>query len=330
MVPKNKALVNFGEALDALMVKVDLDKVVAVATRSSTTGSPKTTLMHVRLNENKANVDSLCLFLWHKASLYALAMRRRIELQEQIASAPKGDISAAATITNAVRDAFLEFRKKYPNRASEVGEVLAYCIATSELQAPQLLAKLALKTNNNMPVHGLDGIHAKVANGFLNLYFLESKLAKSANDGASDYAESVAEFSNNKKQYRREYSLVRDFGNLDSLEPANRKIALDYFDVLSSPTKVPKRERYIGVILYSDSKLFSGLSAIDDSQPPGFHEAELVATYTKHLKQHQGAALRHLKKHEADENTCQVFFVVVPDVDAVREGFYQAMGYTEP
>src|SRR5256885_12132715 len=89
---------------------------------------------------------------------------------------------------------------------------------------------MSLKTNNNMPVHGLDGIHATVEGGWLVIYFLESKLNKTANGGAADFAESGADFTSNKKQYRREYSIVRDLGKLDTLDEESRKVALRYLD----------------------------------------------------------------------------------------------------
>ena len=145
--------------------------------------------------------------------------------------------------------------------------------------------------------------------------------------GAADFAESVADFTSNKKQYRREYSIVRDLGNLDTLDEESRKVALRYFDVMASPDDVPKRERYVGVVLYSDDKLFKGLPPVNNQQQPGFHEKELAATYSQELEHHQKAAMKHLTDHGADPNKCLVYFVVVPDADEVREMFYGAMGY---
>jgi hypothetical protein len=321
------ALAQLKASIESLLDKVELSKYVAVAVASDPPASPATTLMHVRFLEDKANVDSLAQFLWKSAQNYALSRRRRNELRQEMLDAPPGDISIASTVTTAVREAFLDFRKKYPNRASEVGEVLAYCIAVEQLGAAQLAAKMSLKTSPNMPVHGLDGIHAKVENGWLTLFFLESKLSQSANDGVAEFAKSVATFTADQKQYRREYSIVRDMGNFDALSGTDRKVALDYFDVMASPDDVPKRERYVGVVMYSDAKAFQSLPPVDDQQAPGFHEKIFTEAYKKGLQEHQDAAMRHLIKHGADASKCRVYFLVVPDTGVIRERFYQAMGY---
>lgn len=318
-------------SLVSLLDKVEFSSHVALAAQSADGDAPPTALMFVRLLENVANVEALARFLWQKAPNYALSRKRRAEFHRQLREAAENaDLSAAPDIVGVVRDAFLEFNAKYPHRSSEVGELVAYCIAIDQLKATQLAAKMALKTNNNMPVHGLDGIHAKVENGVLYIYFLESKLSSSANDGVKEFASSVSEFSSNKKQYRREYSIVKDLGNLDALTGAERDIALRYFDVMSSPDDVEKRERFVGVVLYSNPKVFDSLPAASDSHPKGFHEAALKDTVSGLLLHHHSAAVKHLTDYGADINKCRVYFVAVPDVDALRELFYAAMGYVPP
>jgi Cap4 SAVED domain len=125
---------------------------------------------------------------------YALSRRRREAFQKALKD-KTADVSIATDIVRAVRSVFIEFQKDYPGRASEVGEVLAYCIAVDHLKAT---SKMSLKTSGNMPVHGLDGIHALFEKHALTIYFLESKLAKTANDGAREYAESLS-FSEERK-----------------------------------------------------------------------------------------------------------------------------------
>jgi hypothetical protein len=83
----------------------------------------------------------------------------------------------------------------------------------------------------------------------------------------------------------------------------------------------------VGVVLYSDDKLFKGLPPVNNQQQHGFHEKELAATYAKELEHHQKAAMKHLTDQGADPNKCLVYFVVVPDADEVRDLFYGAMGY---
>ena len=329
MGEKKDGLLQLKAGLEGLLDPVELFKHLAVAAESQPPSQPSTMLMHVRFREDKADVEKLANYLWLCAPNYSLSRRRREELRAQMAKAPHGDLSLVNLVSNTVRDAFLEFNKVHPHRSSEVGELLAYCIALEQLGAAQLLAKMALKTNNNMPVHGLDGIHGKVEGGWLTLYFLESKLSSSANSGAKEFAESVAEFSNNTKQYQREYQLVKELGNLDALSPDDKKVALKYFDIFGS-SDIPKRERYVGVVLYSDASAFESLPPVNDDQSPGFHEKVFANAYAEQLQHHQAAVLKHLNASNGKAEKCRIYFVAVPDARVVRELFYQAMGYVPP
>lgn len=314
-------------ALEKLLDRSPLEKFVKVAAQSTPPSAPATSLLHVGFKENQGNSLALADFLWNQALNYALTRRRRDQIRAKVASAPDGDISDIGGPVNAARNAFIEFHKEYPSRASEVGEVLAYCIAVSLLGSTQVAAKMSLKTSGNMPVHGLDGIHAKVEGGALYIFFLESKLSQSANDGVKEYAGSVAGFGSSVKQYLLEYAMVKDLGNLDTLTGKERELALSCFDVLESPDAVARRERSVGVILYKES-LFERLSPVQPDQKVGFHEEEFRGRYMKELDHHQQAAMKHLASNSVDANKCHVYFVAVPDVDKLRELFYMRMGYT--
>src|ERR1043165_9473083 len=64
------------------------------------------------------------------------------------------------------------------NRNGEAGELLLYLLTEWVLAAPQIIAKMSLKTNRDMPVHGSDGVHVRYSksDGKLLLYWGESKL----------------------------------------------------------------------------------------------------------------------------------------------------------
>jgi hypothetical protein len=230
-------------------------------------------------------------------------------------------------VGKAARDAFIAFNEKNPSRASEVAEVLAYCVVQHYLDASQVVAKMGLKTSSNMPVHGLDGVHAKYENGALTIYFLEAKLAKSANGGAKDYAESASSFLSNRSQYLREYQIVAELGNLDALNEPERQLALDHFDILGKP-KIQRRERYIGVICYSEKKYEDKLAVTEGSID--VHEKHFTAILAAKHSHHRAVALKHLKNNGATPRKCMVFYIAVPDVNALRKSFYQEMGVPLP
>lgn len=286
--------------------------------------APKLGLMHVRFQEDIPNTSSLADFLSSQAVNYALSRRRREAYIGQLNAGKNGDLSIITQIHKAVRSAFIEFRKEFPSRASEVGEVLAYCVAVHNLGAAQLVAKMSLKTSANMPVHGLDGIHASVTDGLLNVFFLESKLAGSAASGTADYAESIAGFGSSKKQYLQEYGLVRDLGNLDALAADEKEKIMAYLDVFNKPN-APKRERSVGVVCYSETKHFGNKVPVDDGAWDK-HELHFGGLYVRDHERHHENVSNQLARHGVDPNKCMVYLVAVPNVDELREKFYDSLG----
>lgn len=313
-------------AIDSLLDDSKLENVVACAASSGLDGSDvpvRLSLLHVRFNEDLPQEDALARFLWQQCFMYALPRKRRIELQKKLSESP-GDLTVVADVLDRVRSIFIKFRKDYPYRASEVGEVLAYSVAVSQLKAAQMAAKMSLKTSANMPVHGLDGIHAAYEDGALTIYFLESKLSKSATDGVENYAESVASFLKSEKQYLREYEIVGDLGNLDGLQGEARDLALQYFDIINEP-QLLRRERSVGVICYTEDKHFSNKIPVGNGSPD-IHEKHFSSNYAKEIDGLEEKVIKYLVKQGANPKKCIVFFVAVPNVNALREKFYTAMG----
>lgn len=315
-----------GTALEKLLNDSDLNKVIACLqeTPEEKEQNPSLRLLHLRFNEDIPDLDALAEHLSSASMDYVLSRRRRDAFYLELSKAKNSSLRAVPKMMRAVKDAFIEFRAAYPERASEVGEVLAYCVALHHLGAAQLVSKMSLKTSHNMPVHGLDGIHAKFDGGVLTVFFLESKVTSTATSGSRDYAKSLAGFGSNKKQYLREYALIGDVGNLDVLEGEEREQLLEFLNPYSSKD-LPKRERSIGVICYSENKLFSNTIPVDDGDPRK-HEKHFANLYAADRNRHQKNLTNQLEKHGITTAKCAVYLVAVPDVGALREGFYKALG----
>lgn len=286
---------------------------------------PRTGLMHVRFGEDKPRVQELAEFLWGECMFYAVPRRKQEEFQRVI---ERRDMTEIARFHRAVKSLFIDFNARHPSRASELGEVLAYCLVQEHLGAGQVASKMSLKTAANMPVHGLDGIHATFENGALTVYFLESKLSGNGRRGVASYAASAAEFLADRRQYLREYEIVADLGNLDALEGEARRRALDYFDIMGHP-ELQRRERFVGVVCHSEAGHFDKRLPIRDDLPPDVHERDFAERYAADHSALRLAAQRQLRKHGADPAKAIVFFVAVPDVRELRRAFYEAMGVTE-
>ena len=179
---------------------------------------------------------------------------------------------------------------------------------------------MALKTNINMPVHGLDGIHASFNVGIMTLYFVEAKLAATAKSGTS--AQSLSAFWKDRSQYLLENHILSDLGNLDALSEENRKIALDYFDVYGAQSS-QRIERSIGVICFTEFTHYNNKLPKDDAVPPSKHEQHFATNCAQeHGNCHAYAHARMVAK-SIDPRECAMFFIAVPDVDKLRELFHE-------
>ena len=310
---------NIKAALAALLDATTISKVILPVKPAEVVGGLETTLLHVRFKEDQVMVDQLVTHLWRQSVTYALPKAKVRQYQKRI----KSDPTVAVEMVAAVKSAFMDFNKKYPHRADEVGEVLAYCICLEYLKAAQIAAKMALKTSSNMPVHGLDGIHAAFEDDAVTVYFLEAKLSKSEKLATKMYVDSVADFATDKKQYLREYSIVSDLGNFDALQGKQREIALKYFDILGNPD-MKLRERFVGVLCYSEKAVYADSIPVSKG-PVDKHEKHFAKKFLAKVPAMQVAAAKALKAKGLDPAKSKLFFVAVPDADKLRELFHMEM-----
>lgn len=116
-------------------------------------------------------------------------------------------------------------------RSGEGGELLLFLLMERLLKLPQLLAKMPLKTNPQVHVHGSDGVHGRIGDdGVLELFWGESKLHASATSGLASAMASIAPYfdGSNSDVRARDLLLVRDHLNVDDKELTAKLIR--YFD----------------------------------------------------------------------------------------------------
>lgn len=96
-----------------------------------------------------------------------------------------------------------------PDKTGEAGELLLYFLMEAVLKAPQVVAKMELKTNHKDEIKGSDGMHAKwnQEDGVVDFFFGESKLYQSSSAAISSAIKSIDEFHKNK-MYQHEFSMV--------------------------------------------------------------------------------------------------------------------------
>jgi hypothetical protein len=96
-----------------------------------------------------------------------------------------------------------------PDQTGEAGECLLYMLIEVVLQAPQVVAKMELKTNPHDEVKGSDGIHMawNSVDGVVEIYFGEAKLHKSISGGLDSAFASIDAF-HAEEMDRHEFVMV--------------------------------------------------------------------------------------------------------------------------
>ncbi|HII2628021.1 TPA: HamA C-terminal domain-containing protein [Escherichia coli] len=96
-----------------------------------------------------------------------------------------------------------------PDKTGEAGETLLFFLLESIIGAPQLVAKMELKTNSNDEVKGSDGIHIKwnEQDSIVDFYFGEAKLYKQISSAMDSALKSIDDFHTNE-MYRHEFGMA--------------------------------------------------------------------------------------------------------------------------
>ncbi|MGH9922395.1 MAG: HamA C-terminal domain-containing protein [Nitrososphaerales archaeon] len=103
--------------------------------------------------------------------------------------------------TDLYRRARRKFSLKNPNSA-EVGELILFVLLESQ-GIIQIVQKMPLKTNREMPLHGADGIHVQVKDGLFILHFGESKMHANLNGAINKSIESIESITDEETGKRK-------------------------------------------------------------------------------------------------------------------------------
>lgn len=96
--------------------------------------------------------------------------------------------------------------------AGEAGELLLYFLLEAVIEAPQVVAKIELKTNPALEVNGSDGIHMRwhPTDNIVDVYFGESKMYADVGAALTKAFDSIENFHANGMR-DHEYSMVTKF-----------------------------------------------------------------------------------------------------------------------
>lgn len=218
-------------------------------------------------------------------------------------------------------DLFKRANKK-TNRNGEFGELITYLLIESVLKAPQFVAKMSLKTNSQMPIHGSDGIHLSYSDqtGKLSLYWGESKCYASVHGAIDKAAESVAENLEQGK-LAHELFLVDQYFDLAGFPGEFREAILSFLDPLDE--NYNKRADVSVIFIAFDFAAFAALNELNPDEVELKFSDELRAALAEYVVLLDKA----FEKHGVKKHSVEVFFLPVPSVDEMRTLFQNKIGW---
>jgi hypothetical protein len=208
------------------------------------------------------------------------------------------------------------------NRNGEAGELILYLMTEWILEAPQLIAKMSLKTNPQMPVHGADGVHVgyRSETSTLLLYWGESKLYADVGQAIAVAVQSMTEALDPEK-IKHELELVGrniDFSGLDEKAKLVLLRHLDPFDEASN-----QRYDVSTCLIGFDFDAFQKIVGLDSDAA----EAQFCELAREMLSALATKLSTSLKDAGLDARPIELFFFPVPSVQQLRNLFQAKIGW---
>lgn len=212
--------------------------------------------------------------------------------------------------------------KKGSHRSGEAGEIVLYVLNEWILKAPQIVSKMYLKTNNNMPVHGTDGIHARFDKNLnkLIIYWGESKCHKTLGSGLKDALESIKEFVEGGQE-KREIEIVSDHLDLGKHGAEAQDAILQYLD----PYTKESNER---ITVFSCLLVFDAPDLKSEITDPDKIEAEFIADVNSAVDSFINSIKTKAEDSGLGAKRFEFFLIPVPSVQKFRDDFQANIGWS--
>ena len=211
--------------------------------------------------------------------------------------------------------------QKGSHRSGEAGELVLYALNEWVLRAPQIISKMYLKTNNNMPVHGTDGIHARYDEQIrcLTIYWGESKCHRTLASALTDALKSIKEFITSGQE-KREIDIVADHIDLGEFGEDAKEAILQYLDPYAQQSN--ERRTVFSCLLifrYPDSDM----SEIDAEEIEDWYISKIDTIVIDFIKKIKGK----IQSQNLGSKRFEFFLVPVPSEVDFRDGFQKRIGW---
>lgn len=268
-------------------------------------------LHHLKFDANgQPKVDALAKVLVDHAIDYAISSRNRpAEFTAQQAMKHAQEARKLFRVVSAPSGT--------TDLAGEAGELLLYFLLETVIGAPQVVAKVELKTNPALEVHGSDGIHMRwnSSDQVVDVYFGESKMIGNVGTALTKAFESIENFHANGMR-DHEFSMVtKHFKGVDDNVKAAVAEVLD-----TGKPGTDARINHACLIGYDWTA--TGLT-------PGQAAAAVEAEYRKQFFAEAPGLHQKLQRRfdncQRKQYGFEVFFLPFNSVQAFRDAFSAAM-----
>lgn len=272
---------------------------------------------YIAFRDGKQTFDEFLEVLYHQIVSFCLPRSEIISAHDRMKQALADNdtvlVNQVSTqLHERARSLFIK-AKKGSHRSGEAGEILLFILVEWLLEAPQIVSKMYLKTNNNMPVHGTDGIHAKFDEKTkkLLLYWGESKAHSSLGNAFGSAMKSIKDFLDEGGQ-EFEIPIVSSFSDFNTASEEAKKAFINYLD--------PYSEDYNQCVTVFACLLVFEFPTNDSEQSFAKAVNEAADEFLKSLP-------KKLKDREMGDVRFEFFLVPVPSAQDFRDKFQSRIGW---
>jgi hypothetical protein len=246
----------------------------------------------------------------------------RNEIKKAQVEISKGDFVSAGRImvqlTERAKNLFIR-AKKGCNRSGEAGEIVLYLLTEWLLRAPQIVSKMYLKTNSQMPVYGTDGIHARFddAAGKLIIYWGESKAHAGLDSALGSALKSISDFIKNGHE-AREIGIVEKHSEFNDLGVDAKDAILRYLDPYAEESN--SRSIVYSCLLLFD---FKGDTPVSKDSAENDFVSQVVVEVNKFVNSIRGV----VEGKGLSLQNFEFFLLPVPSVQDFRDKFQEKIGW---
>ncbi len=293
----------------------DLSSRIGSLTKVWSDSSTKVTgrFLYVAFRDSRPTVDDLIVVAHARMVNFAIPRSRIDEAVKQMRLNP-GVMDPWVVLTTEARDLFIKTRKE-TGRSGELGEVLLYMLIEWILGAPIVACKMYLKTTQQMPIHGTDGVHLGCEGDNLIMYWGESKLHSTLASALSDISSSIAGIVSSAANYQNEIRIIRANLNLKGVDAGAEAAIKDYFNPYK-PESNKVLDAYACLAGFN-SELYQEVEACAHD----VCDAEFQKKYRARIGPIGDLILKNVKKAGLESFRFTYFLLPFPSVDEARSKF---------